>query len=257
MCQASPVWKMFISRLLSQTSEGLMEDISAQENVADCQEKGNQNSRKRNGKMSIAGAQSIEQNPADKRGRSWMSEDGGEAILNNKLHPDTQTSCHKLSATPEVLDDPLDFTDDLIDALLILLRIAHLQFDLVPSTLDKSMLAEVAILCDRYDCVKLVQPWLSSWIENTWGVITRSHKGWRDEGNIIRTNEMWLTISWVFDKPDIFAPLARLALEEVKITPDGKCLTALGEPFPDVLPPNIVGELFIYDLAILNTNYCT
>lgn len=56
-------------------------------------------------------------------------------------------------------DARIDFTEDDCEALLILLRIAHLQFHQVPSKLEYSQLLQLAILCDMYDCAKLVRPW--------------------------------------------------------------------------------------------------
>ena len=44
------------------------------------------------------------------------------------------------------------------DALLLLLDIAHLNFDRMPASLSFDRLLNVAILCDKYDIVKLVCP---------------------------------------------------------------------------------------------------
>ena len=60
----------------------------------------------------------------------------------------------------------LHFEDDDGEALLLLLRIAHLQFAEVPVSLDFDKLLQVAILCDMYDCVGLVKPWLSTWLSD-------------------------------------------------------------------------------------------
>jgi hypothetical protein len=58
----------------------------------------------------------------------------------------------------------LDFTEDNGDALLILLRIAHLQFeDISEEEMALDSLLHLAVLCDMYDCAKLVKPWLSHW----------------------------------------------------------------------------------------------
>ena len=60
--------------------------------------------------------------------------------------------------------EELDFTEDPADALLILLNITHFHFADIPSTLSTSTLSEIAILCDQYNCVLLVKPWLAQWL---------------------------------------------------------------------------------------------
>jgi hypothetical protein len=52
----------------------------------------------------------------------------------------------------------LDLTEDHADTVLLLLRIAHLQFDNMPLKLSFDSLVEVAKLCDYYDCVNLIRP---------------------------------------------------------------------------------------------------
>jgi len=60
----------------------------------------------------------------------------------------------------------VDFRDDDGGALLLLLRIAHRQYNDIPTTLACKTLLDVAVLCDRYNCVELVQPWLSEWLSD-------------------------------------------------------------------------------------------
>jgi hypothetical protein len=46
--------------------------------------------------------------------------------------------------------EEVDFSDDNGEALLILLRIAHLRFHDTPTTLAYQTLLQVAVLCDQY-----------------------------------------------------------------------------------------------------------
>jgi hypothetical protein len=48
--------------------------------------------------------------------------------------------------------------DDDPEAMLVLLQIAHLHFHLVPEQVDRRTLYNLAILCDKYDCVELTRP---------------------------------------------------------------------------------------------------
>lgn len=52
--------------------------------------------------------------------------------------------------------ETLDFSEDDGEALLILLRLAHMQFRLIPSTINTTLFRDVAILCDLYDCGMLL-----------------------------------------------------------------------------------------------------
>ena len=52
----------------------------------------------------------------------------------------------------------MDLPEDDADALLCILRIAHLQFRKLPETLDYAELLNLAIICDKYDTVAVVRP---------------------------------------------------------------------------------------------------
>jgi hypothetical protein len=71
--------------------------------------------------------------------------------------------------------EELDFTGDNGEALLILLRIAHLRFQDNPSTLPYQTLLQIAVLCDQYQCINLVRPLLPQWLadEETWSLRSR------------------------------------------------------------------------------------
>lgn len=52
----------------------------------------------------------------------------------------------------------LDFTENYAPALLVLLRIAHMSFKDVPQSPTDTDLLRLAMLCDKFRYVKLVQP---------------------------------------------------------------------------------------------------
>lgn len=126
--------------------------------------------------------------------------------------------------------DELDFSGDPAEALLILLNIAHLHFISVPSTLSLDTLSQVAILCDQYDCVQLVKPWLSGWLvqENT---------QWRkvpDWNTTVPGREKWLFIAWVFGRSEVFKNFASLLVREM----------ATYDDIYGPTPPGLIGTLF-------------
>ncbi|KAH6663091.1 hypothetical protein B0J14DRAFT_684826 [Halenospora varia] len=99
----------------------------------------------------------------------------------------------------------IEFADDDGKALLLLLRIAHLQFNKIPLTLIFDQFLNVAILCDMYS------------------------KG----------NEKYLLISWVFHRESIFVRLAEKFVKEVRLK-DEQCLTGLGVALLDLIPDGLV-----------------
>ena len=58
--------------------------------------------------------------------------------------------------------DEIPFPEDDIEAMLIVLRIAHLRFQELPGKHGLSLQAmlNLAVVCDKYDLVKVVRPFL-------------------------------------------------------------------------------------------------
>ena len=150
-------------------------------------------------------------------------------IWKKTLKPPFPKLVSRIDGDDDLQDKQVDFSEDNGEALLLLLRIAHLQFSKVPSTLTFESLLDVAILYDKYDCVGLVGPWLSLWLSNE---ETQS----KEQGY-----EEWLFIAWVFGREKTFKELATKLTHEVKINAKGDCLTSTGEIFPSQMPPDIIG----------------
>lgn len=102
--------------------------------------------------------------------------------------------------------------DDNAGLLLVVLRIAHLKFNQVPYYLDSSTLQGLAVLCDKYDMVGLLRPFLHNWArlsleyEHTHGWTLRTILA-------LDGAENWLTIAWTFGLTEPFkAALENLVL---------------------------------------------
>ena len=72
------------------------------------------------------------------------------------LNPKSQ---FKEAETQEV-----EFPEDDLDALLIILRVAHLKFRDLPESVSFDGLVNLAVICDRYDTVGVVRKWLPEWL---------------------------------------------------------------------------------------------
>lgn len=121
-------------------------------------------------------------------------------------------------------DIVVEFPGDDPDAMLILLRIAHLQFKDVPKSVTFACLAELAVLCDKYDTVGLVQPFIENWMR-PWTLLCLE-SGYED----------WLFIAWTFGCQQIFDRL----VESLVLSTSASDLDLL---FCDEMPPEIFGEI--------------
>lgn len=57
----------------------------------------------------------------------------------------------------------IELPDDDANAMLVVLRLAHLKFPPAGFTLTNRLLYNLAVLCDKYDLVSLVQPFVETW----------------------------------------------------------------------------------------------
>lgn len=112
----------------------------------------------------------------------------------------------------------IDFSEDDYAGLLILLRIVHLQFQDVPPHLSTSELFSVAKLCDMYDCVELVGPFLSQWLSSYH--VGKEHEGTR--------NYKWVFIALIFGRQKLFEHIARVLVREIRIDPQGNSVEVSG-----------------------------
>ncbi|KAF5606476.1 uncharacterized protein FSUBG_6085 [Fusarium subglutinans] len=108
------------------------------------------------------------------------------------------------------------------EALLILLDIFHGHHRDVPKTMDLSLLTEMSILVDYYECHEIVEMFAENWVAS---VIQEDEI----EGSDYQTNMSRLFISWVFAKSELFNSIVHTVL---KLTP-GPIYTDL--PLPSTI----------------------
>ncbi|CZR66908.1 uncharacterized protein PAC_16809 [Phialocephala subalpina] len=130
--------------------------------------------------------------------------------------------------TPPVQE--LSFVEDDGEALLILLRIAHLKFKEIPTALSYDHLLNLAILVDQYDCIGIIRPWLATWLAN-------EETEWKAPGR-----ECWLFIAWAFGRNEIFESLALKMVKGIVVDAGGVTFTSSGEPMPEPMPDGIIGN---------------
>jgi hypothetical protein len=161
--------------------------------------------------------------------------------VNNPKETNTAKSKDPNSTMEPV--EELDFAEDSAEALLILLNITHFRFTSIPTTLSLDLLSNVAILCDQYDCVHLVEPWLSQWL------VVRERIDWTPAPTAFRggIREKWLFIAWVFGYEQAFRELSSLLLREMETSAKGDNRASTINFGP--MPLGIIGTLTISYLS--------
>ena len=124
----------------------------------------------------------------------------------------------------------IEFSDDDLCTIEIILQIAHLRFDNLPTSLDFTDLLNLAITCHKYEVVGLVGPFLRSWAW-PWSPV------FQESGY-----EQWLFIAWVFGYQDTFETLTDHLAATTRSNSEGDCLTPDGILSNDRMPRLIVGK---------------
>lgn len=129
----------------------------------------------------------------------------------------------------EATEQEVRFPEDDLDALLIVLRIAHLKFRQLPESVTFKGLVDLAVLCDKYDTVAVVRKWLPQRLA-PW------HKHHLSPGF-----EEWLSVAWTFGDFATFPILTTSLVVSCDIDGAGR-LCHLGKPLSISTVPNIIGE---------------
>jgi BTB/POZ domain len=126
----------------------------------------------------------------------------------------------------------ISFPEGKPEAFLIVLRIAHLQFEDLPSSLDFQELVNLAIICEEYDLVRIVRPFLKRWIEPLEPLAEKI--GF----------EEWLFVAWTFSYPKVFEKITQKLVLNASTNADGQCLNEAEDVLDDrFMPPGIIGKL--------------
>ena len=121
--------------------------------------------------------------------------------------------------------------DDDPKALLILLDIAHLNFNRIPRTLTLEQLFQIAILCDKYDTVKLIQPWIKNWSHEL-----QSRRPVNDPENL-----EWLFIAWSLGNEPIYETLFKKVV--LKMNASGRSdFDRVEMKMGEFVPPGAIGK---------------
>jgi hypothetical protein len=103
-----------------------------------------------------------------------------------------------------------------------------LDFVSVKKRLSVEELYNLAILCDKYDCVHLIKPWVDDWFRDA-------------ELQIVGESAKRLFIAWSFGRIERFRIAASVLLMQSGTDENGQLLDLKGQSIPEVMPPGIIG----------------
>ncbi|KAK8223642.1 hypothetical protein HDK90DRAFT_97554 [Phyllosticta capitalensis] len=142
-------------------------------------------------------------------------------------------------AQPTSGEREVELPDDDPAALEVLLNIAHLRFDWVPSWLYFNVLLQVTVLTDKYDMTRLIRPWATSWFQTAQRLVSVTQSGY----------EEWLWIAWELGQTHTFETLATHLVKSVRVDNNGNCTTNTGKLLDPCrstgqqFPPGIIESL--------------
>lgn len=106
-------------------------------------------------------------------------------------------------------------TDWNTEAFLLLMNIIHGHHRKVPRFVDLDTLAQLSILVDYYKCHEITEFFAHLWMDELSFALPTSYG---------RESVIWLSVSWVFSKADIFEKMTELALKESEKPLETMCL---------------------------------
>tara|TARA_R110002060_G_scaffold3113_3_gene4903 strand:+ start:1182 stop:1589 length:408 start_codon:yes stop_codon:yes gene_type:complete len=127
----------------------------------------------------------------------------------------------------------IDFSEDDGAALLIILRIVHLQLNEIPSKVDLLTFYNIAVLCEQYDCLQIISPWVKKW--------SRELKNADDTG-VEFPQARRLYIYWVTGNVPAFRKLSTSLVKSSEVTTrEGVSSLSLSR---EILPEGLYGLFF-------------
>ncbi|KAI8710574.1 hypothetical protein NCS52_01557700 [Fusarium sp. LHS14.1] len=114
------------------------------------------------------------------------------------------------------------------EALVLVLDIMHGHNRSVPQKITLEMMAKVATIVDYYDCLEIVEIFAGIWVD----ALAESQPSTYGKDTIL-----WLLVSWVFQRQDIFEKMTGLALRYSE-----RLITVEGVPIPHAILKRIDEE---------------
>lgn len=124
-----------------------------------------------------------------------------------------------------------DDDDDDVEALVVVLNVAHVRFRDLPSVLGFRQLVQLARVCGGYETVAAVRPFLPDWTKPF-------------EHAVLQPGyEEWLYVAWTFGFAQAFAAIARHLILHATVDDEGRCVNPAGKLLDGQFPPGILNNI--------------
>lgn len=123
--------------------------------------------------------------------------------------------------------------EDDVHSIFIVLLASHVRFQEVPRSITFKQLVSLCEVCDKYDCISVLQPWLSGWLALYEHSV--SEPGW----------EEWSFIAWVVGDEAIFKQATDWIILTSSKLSTGDWRNELSENLEGRLPSTLAGEFHL------------
>ena len=123
----------------------------------------------------------------------------------------------------------IELDDDKPEICFIVLLVAHLRFQEIPTEMGIKQLAELFFYCDKTDCIEKIAPWIPGWIA-PW-----------------RTPELssdlydWAVIAWTTGDEALLVKAVRKIVQTCCTNTEGHVLSSSNEDTAELLLPKLSG----------------
>ncbi|OTA96208.1 hypothetical protein M434DRAFT_28069 [Hypoxylon sp. CO27-5] len=126
--------------------------------------------------------------------------------------------------------------DGNVDALTTIFNIVHFKFSDIPETLTLDELYEISLVLSQYECVHLIYPWASKWVESLTSLVA--------DASLHHVCHKALLVAWVFGHVQLFRDMTHALVISSRLI-NGELANVDGTLLKEmVLPPGIFDLIF-------------
>ena len=123
--------------------------------------------------------------------------------------------------------------DDVLSVFVVLLA-SHMRFQEIPGSVTFKQLVNLCVVCDKYDCISGLQPWLPGWLALYKESV--AEPGW----------EEWSFVAWVVGDEAIFEQVTNnIILTSSIIGESGEWKNELGGKLEEKVSSALAGEYLL------------
>ena len=128
--------------------------------------------------------------------------------------------------------EDIAFAEDNLEAFFIVLLASHLKFQAIPVHTSTELLVAICGICDKYDCVSVLGPWMSAWVD-----------AWLPHGDPVDFGRQ-VFVAWVVGDTTSFKNIIEGLVDTCYTNSIGNCLSCISKNLDRDLLPGLPGECY-------------